>query len=99
MTQTQWTQAQWTEVDDYFTDLLVAADPPLEAALPASDAAGLPPINVAPNQGKLLMLLARIQGARRILEIGTLRGYSTIWLARALPPAGRLITPDAAARH
>ncbi|SEB87909.1 Predicted O-methyltransferase YrrM [Rhizobiales bacterium GAS191] len=99
MTQTQWTQAQWTEVDDYFTDLLVASDPALEAALAASDAAGLPPINVAPNQGKLLMLLARIQGARRILEIGTLGGYSTIWLARALPDDGQLVTLEADAKH
>jgi predicted O-methyltransferase YrrM len=93
------TQKQWTEVDAYFTDLLVEADPALEAALEASDAAGLPPINVAPNQGKLLMLLARIQGARRILEIGTLGGYSTIWLARALPADGRLVTLEADARH
>ncbi|SDR61632.1 Predicted O-methyltransferase YrrM [Rhizobiales bacterium GAS113] len=99
MTQTQWTQAQWTEVDDYFTDLLVTSDPALEAALAASDAAGLPPINVAPNQGKLLMLLARIQGARRILEIGTLGGYSTIWLARALPENGKLVTLEADAKH
>jgi predicted O-methyltransferase YrrM len=99
MTQTQWTQAQWTEVDDYFTDLLVTSDPALEAALAASDAAGLPPINVAPNQGKLLMLLARIQGARRILEIGTLGGYSTIWLARALPDDGQLVTLEADAKH
>jgi predicted O-methyltransferase YrrM len=93
------TQKQWTEVDAYFTDLLVEADPVLEAALEASDAAGLPPINVAPNQGKLLMLLARIQGARRILEIGTLGGYSTIWLARALPADGRLVTLEAVPRH
>ena len=67
----------------------------LEAALAASEAAGLPRINVAPNQGKLLMLLARAIGARRILEIGTLGGYSTIWLARGLPPDGRLITLEA----
>jgi predicted O-methyltransferase YrrM len=83
---------RWTAVDRYITDLLVPADPALEAALRDSDAAGLPPIAVTPNQGKLLELLARVQGARTILELGTLGGYSTIWLARALPPGGRLIT-------
>jgi predicted O-methyltransferase YrrM len=93
------TRAQWTEVDDYFTDLFVGKDAALDAALAASEAAGLPAINVAPTHGKLLMLLARLQGARRILEIGTLGGYSTIWLARALPPDGRLITLEADVRH
>ncbi|QES41383.1 methyltransferase [Streptomyces venezuelae] len=86
------TQEQWDSVDDYFTDLLAPADDALTAALRDSDAAGLPRIAVAPNQGKLLHLLAQIQGARRILEIGTLGGYSTIWLARALPADGRLVT-------
>lgn len=85
-------QKQWTAVDHYITDLLVPADTALESALEASAAAGLPPINVSPNQGKLLHLMARAQGARHILEIGTLAGYSTIWLARALPANGRLIT-------
>ncbi|HWY90745.1 MAG TPA: O-methyltransferase [Solirubrobacteraceae bacterium] len=85
-------QERWTAVDRYIADLLVGEDPALEAALRDSDAAGLPPIAVTPNQGKLLELLARIQGARTILELGTLGGYSTIWLARALPPGGRLIT-------
>jgi predicted O-methyltransferase YrrM len=93
------TEAQWTAVDRYFSDLLVPPDAALEAALAASAAAGLPPHNVAPNQGKLLLLLARLQGARRILEIGTLGGYSTIWLARALPAGGRLITLEANAKH
>lgn len=93
------TQEQWTRVDEYFTDLLVRPDPKLEAALKASDAAGLPQIQVASNQGKLLMLLARAQGARRILEIGTLGGYSTIWLARALPSDGRLVTLEAVPTH
>ena len=79
------TEEQWTAVDRYITDLFVPSDPALEAALAASEAAGLPPINVAPNQGKLLHLLARAIGARNVLEIGTLGGYSTIWLARALP--------------
>jgi predicted O-methyltransferase YrrM len=92
-------QGQWTAVDKYITDMLVPGDRALEAALQASVAAGLPPIQVSPNQGKLLHLLARIQGARRILEIGTLGGYSTIWLARALPPTGRLITLEAVPKH
>lgn len=90
---------QWTAVDNYITDLLVPSDPALDAALEASDAAGLPPHNVAPNQGKFLHLLAQIQGAKRILEIGTLGGYSTIWLARALPADGRLITLEADPVH
>ncbi|MFI5755575.1 O-methyltransferase [Streptomyces sp. NPDC051569] len=85
-------QEQWNAVDRYFTDQLAPADEALSAALDASAAAGLPAINVAPNQGKLLHLLARVQGARTILEIGTLGGYSTIWLGRALPEDGRLIS-------
>jgi predicted O-methyltransferase YrrM len=89
----------WEDVDDYFTNLLAPADEALEAALRDSDAEGLPHINVAPNQGKLLQLLAQIQGSRRILEIGTLGGYSTIWLARALPADGRLITLEYDAKH
>jgi predicted O-methyltransferase YrrM len=92
-------QEQWTRVDQYFTDLLVRPDPMLDAALEASDAAGLPQIQVAPNQGKLLTLLAQAQGARKILEIGTLGGYSTIWLAQALPSDGRLITLEAVPTH
>ncbi len=98
MTQAVWTEV-WTEVDQYFTDHLVEADPVLDAALAASDAAGLPAIAVAPNQGKLLHLLARLKGARRILEIGTLGGYSTIWLARALPEDGQLISLEFNPRH
>ncbi|MFD8739456.1 O-methyltransferase [Streptomyces sp. NPDC059618] len=89
----------WNDVDDHFTTLLAPADEVLTAALRDSDAAGLPPINVAPNQGKLLRLLAEIQGARRILEIGTLGGYSTIWLGRALPADGRLVTLEYDPRH
>jgi predicted O-methyltransferase YrrM len=89
------TQQQWTAVDRYITDFLVPPDAALDEALEASAAAGLPPINVSPNQGKFLHLLARIQGARSILEIGTLGGYSTIWLGRALPADGRLITLEA----
>jgi predicted O-methyltransferase YrrM len=82
----------WTTVDRYFTDLLVPQDMALVAALETSEAAGLPPHNVSPAQGKFLHLLARMQGARTILEIGTLGGYSAIWLARALPRGGRLVT-------
>ncbi|MEV0846043.1 O-methyltransferase [Streptomyces sp. NPDC049954] len=89
----------WTEVDTYFTDRLSLADETLTDALAASDEAGLPAINVAANQGKLLQLLAEIQGARRILEIGTLGGYSTIWLARALPADGSLVTLEYAPEH
>ena len=93
------TDELWTAVDRYISDLLVHSDPALDKVLQQSAAAGLPPIAVTPNLGKLLYLLARIQGAKRILEIGTLAGYSTIWLARALPPDGRLITLEADARH
>lgn len=93
------TQELWAAVDRYITDLLVPVDEALEEAQRASAAAGLPAIAVAPNQGKLLHLLARIQGARHILEIGTLGGYSTIWLARALPDGGRLVTLEVDAKH
>ena len=89
------TDALYTDVDEYIAEGLVGTDDALDAALAASEKAGLPPINVAPNQGKLLMLLAQAIGAQRILEIGTLGGYSTIWLARGLPPDGRLITLEA----
>src|SRR5476649_1123353 len=89
----------WTTVDDYINDLFVGSDPALDSALKASDDGGLPSIQVAANQGKLLMILARAMGARRILEIGTLGGYSTIWLARALPPDGRLITLELEQKH
>jgi len=92
-------QEQWTAVEQYLTGLLAPADAALEAALRHSDEAGLPAIQVAPNQGKLLMLLAQMLGARAILEIGTLGGYSTIWLARALPSDGRLITLEADPTH
>lgn len=92
-------QRLWTAVDDYFDRALVPSDPALEAALEAATAAGLPAISVAPNQGRLLGFLARMQGARRILEIGTLGGYSTIWLARALPADGRLTTLEVSPRH
>jgi len=92
-------QEKWTAVDHYINHLFVPADPALDAALQASRAAGLPEINVAPNQGKLLQLLAQAHGARSILEIGTLGGYSTIWLARALPEDGKLITLEFDPKH
>ncbi|MEU0397366.1 O-methyltransferase [Streptomyces sp. NPDC006208] len=83
---------QWNAVAGYITERLVPADDVLTAALEASEAAGLPSIAVSPNEGRLLHLLAKVQGARTVLEIGTLGGYSTIWLARALPEGGRLIS-------
>jgi predicted O-methyltransferase YrrM len=89
----------WTAVDDYVTDLLVGPDAALDNALSATATAGMPHIAVSPPQGKFLHLLAQIRGARRILEIGTLGAYSTIWLARALPADGRLITLEVNARH
>ncbi|GAB2594142.1 O-methyltransferase [Streptomyces capparidis] len=92
-------QDLWTDVDNWFEELLVPGDPVLDEALRAGDAAGLPAHSVAPNQGKLLHLLARIRGARSVLEIGTLGGYSTIWLARALPEGGRLVTLEADPAH
>jgi predicted O-methyltransferase YrrM len=88
-------EQSWRAVDDYINGLIVPEDEALRAALQASDAAGLPSIAVTPSQGKLLALLARMQRARTILELGTLGGYSTIWLARALPPDGRLVTLEA----
>jgi predicted O-methyltransferase YrrM len=92
-------QDLWTAVDEYITDHLVPADAALDAALAATAAAGMPDIGVAPTHGKLLHLLARLRGARAILEIGTLAGYSTIWLARALPAGGRMVSLEAEARH
>lgn len=99
MTQPKIDQELWSSVDRYITDALVPSEPALDAALSASDAAGLPPIQVSAAQGKFLALLATIRGARSILELGTLGGYSTIWLARALPPGGRLITLEAEPKH
>src|SRR5664279_5589826 len=90
---------QWTHVDDYFVSLLVPSDSALDEALAGSTAAGLPEINVAPNQGKLLELLAKGHGSRRILEIGTLGGYSTIWLASSLPTNGDLISLELEEKH
>src|SRR5262245_52097820 len=92
-------QEQWTAVDQYIVDTLVHPDPLFEEVLRASEAAGLPAYNVSPNQGKLLEIAARLVGARSMLEIGTLGGYSALWLARALPAGGRLVTLEADARH
>ncbi|MEU2225733.1 O-methyltransferase [Streptomyces sp. NPDC012751] len=89
----------WDDVDDYFISRLSPDDEALRAALRESEAAGLPPIAVTAAQGKFLQLLAQTQGARHVLEIGTLGGYSTIWLARALPEDGRLISLEYSAKH
>lgn len=93
------TQKTWTAVDDYLNDRVVRPDDALAAALEASESAGLPGIAVSAPQGKLLNLLARAMGARRILEIGTLGGYSAIWMALALPPGGRLISLEYSPEH
>ena len=89
----------WTAVDGYIVEHLLTPDSALDAAVAASEAAGLPPIAITPNQGKLLELLARIHNAQSILELGTLGGYSTIWLARALPEGGRLVTLEREPRY
>jgi predicted O-methyltransferase YrrM len=92
-------QQTWTAVDDYFDGVLIPADPVLDAARALSAAEGLPDIAVTPGQGRLLHLIARINGARRILEVGTLGGYSGIWLARALPAGGQLISLELDPHH
>lgn len=92
-------QEQWTAVDGYFSQTLVPSDAVLDVTLHSSADAGLPSMNVAPNQGKLLHLIAKIKNAKRILEIGTLGGYSTIWLARALPSDGTLISLESNAEY
>jgi predicted O-methyltransferase YrrM len=89
----------WRAVDAYFSDTIVRRDSVLEAALKANAEAGLPSIDVSAAQGKMLYLLARMAGAKRALEIGTLGGYSTIWIARALPPDGRLLTIEYDEKH
>ena len=93
------TPETWTAVDDYLTRLLIPADAALDGTQRAAADAGLPAISVSAPQGKFLHLLARIAGSRRILEIGTLGGYSTIWLARALPAGGRLVSLEFDAKH
>ncbi|MEI5906949.1 O-methyltransferase [Bacillus spongiae] len=90
---------QWSEVDHYITHHLIKEDATLEEVLEANKAAGLPAVDVAPNQAKFLYILALIKGAKRILEIGTLGGYSTIWLAKALPKDGKLLTLEYNPKH
>jgi len=90
---------QWTAVDEYFGGLLAPADPQLDATLEANEKAGLPAIDVSPLQGKFLHLLVRMTQARRVLEIGTLGGYSTMWMARALPEDGRIVTLEFNPKH
>ncbi len=92
-------ESLWSVVDDYFGAGLAVSDPALDAALKASAEAGLPDIGVSPSQGRMLQIIARLGGARAILEVGTLGGYSTIWLARALPADGRLITLEIDPEH
>jgi predicted O-methyltransferase YrrM len=92
-------KSTWTKVDDYFGDLLAPQDEQMSAALHANEKAGLPAIGVSRLQGKFLFLLAKIAQARRVLEIGTLGGYSSIWMARALPPEGRIVTLEVDSRH
>lgn len=99
MERTEVADPRWTAVDAYIADKLLGADPALSGALAANTAAGLPEIDVSPAQGKMLHLLARMADARRILEVGTLGGYSTIWLARALPADGQLITLEIDPHH
>jgi predicted O-methyltransferase YrrM len=91
--------ARWAAVDEYLAERLAPGEAALTEALEANAAAGLAPADVSPTQGRLLELLARLCGAQAILEIGTLGGYSTIWLARALPPHGRLVTLEADPHH
>lgn len=92
-------QETWTAVDQFVSESMIGSDPVQEQTLRKNAEEELPAIDVAPNQGKLLYLLAKLRGAKRILEIGTLGGYSTIWLARALPPEGRLVTLEFSEKH
>src|SRR6185437_1721325 len=92
-------KSTWTKVDDYFGDLLAPADDALRQVLRVNDKAGLPAIGVSRLQGKFLFLLVKIIQARRVLEVGTLGGYSTIWMARALPADGRIVTLEIDPKH
>jgi predicted O-methyltransferase YrrM len=92
-------QERWTQVDDYLAGALIPSDPVLDAAVRAGVDAGMPQIQVSPTQGRFLYLLVRVLGARKILELGTLAGFSTIWMARALPRGGQLITLEVDPNH
>ena len=92
-------QEIWTAVDSYYEDLMIRPDPRFNKIIEASNEAGLPPISITSNLGKLLELLVRFQGAHRVLEIGTLGGYSTAWLAKGLPPGGKIITLEINPEH
>jgi len=92
-------RALWSAVDAFFDEALIGADPVLEATLAATEAAGMPMIAVSPGQGRLLAILCQTVGARRVLELGTLGGYSTIWMARTLPPSGEVVTIEAMPTH
>jgi predicted O-methyltransferase YrrM len=92
-------RALWSAVDAFFDEALIGADPVLEATLAATEAAGMPMIAVSPGQGRLLAILCQSAGARRVLELGTLGGYSTIWMARTLPPGGEVVTIEAMPTH
>lgn len=93
------TTPRWTAVEDFLTERVVRPDDSLSRAVTSALEAGMPPIEVAPNAGKLLKLLVQISGARRVLEIGTLAGFSTIWMAQGLPDGGRLVTCEYLPRH
>lgn len=92
-------QAPWPQVEEYLVKHLHAGDPPASTVYDANRAADLPAIDVAPTEGKMLHLMVRMTGARRILELGTLGGYSAIWMAKALPPDGRLVTVELSMKH
>src|SRR5262245_29117314 len=93
------TDQRWTAVDTYLNDLFAPSDPALDAVLESIAKADLPLISVSPGQGKLLYILAKVMGAKRVLELGTLAGYSTIWLARALPAGGSIVTIEVDPKH
>lgn len=93
------TDARWSDTDDYLAEQLLVSDEALDTALKESASAGLPSIAVSPLQGKFLHILARLIGARRVLEIGTLGGYSAIWMGRALGPSGRLVSLEVSPEH
>lgn len=92
-------KSEWRDVEEFLSEVVIKADPALLAVGPAAEAAGMPAIEVAPTAGKFLMLLAKISGAKKVLEIGTLAGYSTIWLARGIPADGSVLTCEFLPEH